>query len=73
MLLLLANNFAPHELLELHELLASETTAALKLQASARVVQDNQLQALIQRSLTAKQSRLHQMVDLVNTAATSQQ
>ena len=41
--LLLANNFAPHELLELHELLSSETTAVQKLQACVGTVKDNQL------------------------------
>lgn len=58
--------FAPHELLELHELLAGEATAAQKLQTSLNLVQDAQLKTLMQASLTAKQTRISQVEQILN-------
>jgi hypothetical protein len=64
------DTFAPHELLELHELISSEVTNAEKLQANIGMVNDNELKSFMQMCLKNKQSRLSKMSQLV-TSATS--
>jgi 5-hydroxyisourate hydrolase-like protein (transthyretin family) len=62
------NTFAPHELLDLHELLPAEVTTAEKLQVSIEKVNDNELKSFMQTCLTAKQNRIAQMSQIVANA-----
>ena len=51
---------APHETLELHEIIRSEVTAATKIQASLAMVQDRDMKAFMQTCLDTKQNALRQ-------------
>ncbi|SDE00690.1 hypothetical protein [Sporomusa acidovorans] len=62
------NTFAPHELLDLHELLSAEVTTAEKLQARISMVNDNELKSFMQTCLIAKQNRIAQMSQIVANA-----
>ena len=55
---------APHEALELHEIIRSEVTAATKLQASLALVQDQDIKTFMQTSLKVKQNAVRQFQDL---------
>ena len=58
---------APHEALELHEIIRSEITAATKIQASLAMVQDKDMKTFMQNCLTAKQAALRQYQDFYNS------
>lgn len=58
---------APHETLELHEIIRSEVTAATKIQASLSMVQDQDMKRFMQNCLTAKQDALRQYQDFYNS------
>lgn len=49
---------APHEALELHELIRSEVTCAKKMQASIGLVGDSDLRGFMEQSLQAKTAAL---------------
>lgn len=51
---------APHEALELHEIIRSEVTAVTKIQASLAMVQDSDMKSFMQTCLQAKQDALRQ-------------
>lgn len=51
---------APHETLELHELIRSEITCVNKMQASVGLVQDAELKNFMKRSLETKKTTLNQ-------------
>ena len=65
--------FGPHELQELHEILASEATAACKLQASLEMVQNPQLKTLMQASLGAKQFNITQIENMLQGCSPNMQ
>ncbi len=50
---------APHEALELHEIIRSEVVCAKKLQASMAMVQDAELSAYMQTALQTKKDTLN--------------
>ena len=52
-------NLAPHELLELHELINSEITCTKKLQASLALVKDKDLHSFMERSIQLKKDTLN--------------
>lgn len=54
---------APHEALELHEIIRSEVTAATKLQASLAMVLDPELKEFMQNVLKSKKEILAQYQD----------
>ncbi len=58
---------APHEALELHEIIRGEITAATKIQAGLAMVQDKDMKAFMQTCLTAKQNALRQYQDFYNS------
>ena len=58
--------FAPHELLECHEILSAEITAALKLQSALTVVKDPDLYAFMSASLGKKQQRIQSIEKLLH-------
>ena len=49
---------APHEMLELHEIINSEVTCTKKLQASLGMVTDPDLQLFMERSIQLKKDTL---------------
>lgn len=51
---------APHEALELHEIIRSEVTAAAKLQTTLTMVQDNDMKAFMKTCVQNKQAALRQ-------------
>ncbi len=51
---------APHEILELHELMRNELTCAKKLKANLAIVDEGELRSFMENSLNAKQTALHQ-------------
>ncbi len=55
-----ATRLAPHEALELHEIIRSEVTVATKLQASLAMVQDEDMKAFMETCLQSKQNALRQ-------------
>lgn len=55
-----ANTPAPHELLELHELIRTEIIGVKKLETSLPLVEDQELRTFMEQSLTMKKNTLHQ-------------
>lgn len=53
-------NPAPHEMLELHELMHSEIIGVKKLQASMPMVGDSELRTFMEQALNMKKATLHQ-------------
>lgn len=58
---------APHETLEVHELLRGEITGYKKLQASMAMVQDNELKQFMKDSLNSKQGNIEQIQQFITT------
>ncbi len=63
---------APHELFELHEILAAEVTAAQKMQANLAVVKDPELRSFMEDAITARQRRTNKIQQLMSGARTMQ-
>lgn len=61
-----ANRLAPHEELEVRELLTSEITAAKKIRASMGMVQDNELKSFMQDCLNKKMDAIESIQNFVN-------
>jgi len=59
---------APHELLELHELINSEITCTKKLQASIALVTDSDLQSFMERSIQLKKDALNNYREFYNNS-----
>ncbi|MFZ5823373.1 MAG: hypothetical protein ACOY94_03390 [Bacillota bacterium] len=59
---------APHEALELHELMRAETLGATKVKAMLPMVGDADLRAHMERCLEAKQTRLTRMRQFAENA-----
>lgn len=57
---------APHEMLELHELMNSEIVSLKKTEASMSMVNDNELKNYIQQCLNSKKSALQQMQNFIS-------
>lgn len=67
------SQLAPHETLELHEIVRSEVTCAKKIQASMDMVEDSDLKSFMDRSLQAKKDNLNRFQQFLNASATLQQ
>ena len=61
----------PHELLEVHELLASEMSSVRRLQDQMDMVQEQELKTFLQTSLTTKERRISQLQLLLGNALQS--
>jgi hypothetical protein len=61
------NQIAPHEILELHELLNTNILNAKKLTAAASMVQDENLKKLMDNSLNTKKARIQELQNFINT------
>lgn len=57
---------APHEALEVRELLSSEALCIKKLQANISMVQDNELKQFINETISAKQNAINNMQQLIS-------
>ena len=55
---------APHETLELHEIIQNEVACARKLQANIKRIQDQELKNFMQNSLQAKRETLSEFKSL---------
>ena len=55
------NALAPHEALELHEMLRSEITGYRKLQATMIMVEDNELKDFMKESMSYKRENIEQL------------
>lgn len=64
--------YGPHELIEVHEVLFSEITAAQKLQQAMDQTQDKELKSFIQTSLDRKQRRIGMLSQLTSQAMQAQ-
>ena len=54
-------DLAPHEALELHELLRSEITGYKKLQMTVNMAEDNELKEFIKESISFKRENIEQL------------
>lgn len=59
------NKLAPHEILELREMMSTEVLAIKKTQASLAMVKDLELKSFMERCLDAKQTNLSSMQSFV--------
>lgn len=59
---------APHEMLELHEIINSEITCTRKLQASIGMVKDPDLKLFMDRSIQLKKATLNNYQDFYSKA-----
>jgi similar to spore coat protein len=59
------NMLAPHETLEVHELLRSELTCYKKLQANMSIVQDNELKQFMNEAMNSKQRSIEQLQQFI--------
>ncbi|MEA5093684.1 MAG: hypothetical protein VB128_01900 [Sedimentibacter saalensis] len=59
------NTLAPHETLEVHELLRSELTCLKKLQANMSIVQDNELKQFMNEAMNSKQRSIEQLQQFI--------
>lgn len=59
---------APHEMLELHEIINSEITCTKKLQASLGMVMDKDLKSFMERSIQLKKDTLNNYRDFYNNS-----
>lgn len=59
---------APHEALELHEILRTESLGATKVQAMLPMVTDAELKAFMQESLQRKQDRIQRLRQVAQSA-----
>lgn len=58
---------APHETLELHELLQSQMAGVKKLESSLSMIQDQDLTALVQADVQTKKQQLRDIQQFVNS------
>jgi hypothetical protein len=56
---------APHEALELHEMLRSEITGYRKLQATMIMVEDNELKDFLKESMNYKRENIEQLRNFI--------
>lgn len=61
---------APHEALQLHELMRIENLGVIKLQAMMPVAADDELKRAMQEMLPRKQARLQRMREFAQAAIT---
>jgi similar to spore coat protein len=61
------NQVAPHEILELHELLNLNILGVKKLNASVSMVQDETLKNLMQNSINGKKMKIQELQNFINS------
>lgn len=66
------NNIAPHEILELHELLSASLVEIKMLSNSMSMIQDESLKAYIKDSINNKKSRIQELQNFINNSIGSQ-
>lgn len=60
-------SLAPHEILELHELINGEIVSLKRTQASMSMVNDNELKNYMQQCLNSKKTAIQQIQNFINT------
>lgn len=60
-------NLAPHEMLELHELISGEIVSLKRTQANISMVNDNELKNYMQQCLNSKKTAIGQIQNFINT------
>lgn len=60
-------SLAPHEMLELHELINGEIVSLKRTQASMSMVNDNELKNYMQQCLNSKKTAIQQIQNFINT------
>jgi similar to spore coat protein len=66
----MAQTLAPHETLELHELLNAKTVCLTEDKARLQLVQDPALKSLIQQDIQKATGSIQQMQNILSTSAT---
>lgn len=61
------NSLAPHEILELRELMDTDIIGAKKMQASIPMVEDDELKSFMERCLDSKKENINSMQDFIET------
>lgn len=59
------NNLAPHEMLELRELLDTDIIGAKKVQASMPMVDDDELRSFMERCLDSKKENINSIQSFI--------
>lgn len=59
------NNLAPHEMIELREIMDTNVIGAKKIQASMPMVEDDELKSFMERCLDSKKENLSSMQTFV--------
>ncbi|WP_411679316.1 hypothetical protein [Clostridium thailandense] len=60
-------NLAPHEMLELHELISGEIVSLKRTQANISMVNDNELKNYMQQCLNSKKTAIEQIQNFIST------
>jgi similar to spore coat protein len=67
----IGNAIAPHEALELHELLAFKNICATKSSTMAGLVKDEELKGILQQDFTTSKEHIKELNDLMVGAGTA--
>lgn len=59
------NSLAPHEILELRELMDTDIIGAKKMQASMSMVNDDELKSFMERCLDSKKDNINSMQNFI--------
>lgn len=59
------NSLAPHEILELRELMDTDIIGAKKMQASMPMVEDDELKSFMERCLDSKKENINSMQNFI--------
>ncbi|MDP4142855.1 MAG: hypothetical protein Q8936_00025 [Bacillota bacterium] len=63
----MASKLAPHEALELHELMDCEISVVKKLKASLPMVQDNELKEFMENRIRNKSQQIDEMIQFAKS------
>lgn len=58
---------APHEILQLHEILGSQMISTKKLESSSSAIQDQELAAFVQEMVNVKKQQMQDIQQFVNS------
>jgi similar to spore coat protein len=67
----IGNTIAPHEALELHELLTFKNVCATKASSMAALVKDEELKSILQQDFTTGKEHIKELNDLIAGAGTA--
>lgn len=65
------NQLAPHEMLEVRELLDADIVAAKKIQASMAMVKDQELKSFMQDCLNSKKTKIQEIQQFISSQGLS--